>query len=152
MNMTASMKSSDQAPALTHDQWILALTLWRECRGESTRGKVAAAEVIVERVRDPRWPDTICGVCLQPWQFSCFNSKDPNATKLPGPDDLVFPSCQDIALFVTGGDNRKEYFIDKEVKGSNHYLASWMKNSNKLPKWAQGKKFVQVGSHLFYKL
>ena len=151
--MTASMKSSDQAPALTHDQWILALTLWRECRGESTRGKVAAAEVIVERVKDSRWPDTICGVCLQPWQFSCYNKNDPNASKLPGVEDLVFPECQDIALFVTGGDNRKEYFIDKEVKGANHYLARWMKSKNKLPKWAQGKKPVaEIGSHIFFKL
>ena len=38
----------------------------------------AIAHVIVNRMRLPNWPDSAAEVCLQPWQFSCWNKNDPN--------------------------------------------------------------------------
>ena len=44
-------------------QWTcLTEALYFEARGESVAGQFAVAEVILNRVTDPRYPDTICGV------------------------------------------------------------------------------------------
>jgi N-acetylmuramoyl-L-alanine amidase len=62
---------------------ILALTIYGEARGESTEGKIAVGSVILERVDHRDWDGkTIQEVCFKPWQFSCYNERDPNYGKL----------------------------------------------------------------------
>jgi len=48
----------------------LSLALYHEARGEPLNGQRAVAEVIMNRVESDRFPDTICGVVMQPNQFS----------------------------------------------------------------------------------
>ena len=48
----------------------LANAIFHEARGESLRGQVAVAHVILNRVKDGRFPNTIKGVIWQPRQFS----------------------------------------------------------------------------------
>ncbi len=100
--------------ALTYDQWMLALCLWREARGQSIEAKRAIACVICNRVSDKRWPDTLPGVILQPWQFSSFNAGDPNAVKFPSPahpvewkafEECVRVACEPAADVVGGADH-----------------------------------------------
>lgn len=43
--------------------------VWAEARGESTEGKRAVAHVVLNRVRDPRFPNTVEGVITQRSQF-----------------------------------------------------------------------------------
>lgn len=43
----------------------LAKNIYFEARGESTRGKVAVANVTMNRVDSPYYPNTICGVVYQ---------------------------------------------------------------------------------------
>ena len=43
----------------------LAAVLWAEARGEGYTGKLLVADVVFNRVYDPRWPDTICDVTRQ---------------------------------------------------------------------------------------
>jgi spore germination cell wall hydrolase CwlJ-like protein len=43
----------------------LALNIYFEARGESLIGMRAVAHVVMNRVDDPRFPDTICGVVRQ---------------------------------------------------------------------------------------
>lgn len=50
----------------------LAYNIYWEARSESTAGMYAVAEVTLRRVRDPRFPNTICGVVKQPNQFSWY--------------------------------------------------------------------------------
>ena len=45
--------------------WCLATAIYFEARGESYRGQVAVAQVVLNRVKDHRYPDTICGVVFQ---------------------------------------------------------------------------------------
>jgi N-acetylmuramoyl-L-alanine amidase len=47
----------------------LATTLYHEARGESIDGQLAVAEVILNRVEDPRWPSKVCDVVEQERQF-----------------------------------------------------------------------------------
>jgi spore germination cell wall hydrolase CwlJ-like protein len=51
----------------------IALAVYYESRGESIRGQRAVASVVMNRVRDPRFPNTACGVLLQRYQFSFMN-------------------------------------------------------------------------------
>lgn len=59
---------------------VLTMCLWGEARGEPNDGVSAVAWVIKNRAlsRDL----TVKEVCLQPRQFSCFNSNDPNRSKM----------------------------------------------------------------------
>lgn len=80
-----------------YDQTLAALVLWREARGVTPIQRAGAyrgiLHVILNRMADPRWPDTMRDVILQPYQFSSFNysldkvSKqmtcDPNSVKWP---------------------------------------------------------------------
>lgn len=67
----------------------LAKTVWGEARGvQSTAEQAAVIWCILNRVDDPRWPDTITGVCIT----SQFNGYDP--------DNPVEPELYDLALDV----------------------------------------------------
>jgi len=56
-------------------QRCLALTMYWEARGEGRRGMQAVGAVVLNRVADPRFPSSVCGVVYQggetpPCQFS----------------------------------------------------------------------------------
>ena len=48
-----------------------------EAGAESRSGQVAVAQVVMNRVESPRFPDTICGVVYQRGQFSAIRSFNP---------------------------------------------------------------------------
>ena len=52
------------------DLKCLAETVYHESRGESFRGRLAVAQVVVNRVRMKPWPNSICKVVFQKNQFS----------------------------------------------------------------------------------
>ena len=108
-------------------------------------GQAAVAEVIRNRAADPRWPNSITAVCVQPWQFSAFNVGDPNERKWPDPHSDSWKSsvaAMDMALSEDGGS--------QFAKGANHYFRAL---PGVHPAWAEGKEPVVVlGHHRFYKL
>ena len=101
---------------LTYDQWLTAICLWREARGESKRAIRAIYWVIQNRVLDSRWPRTHAEVILQPKQFSSFMAGDPNSSRFPTPssgrDWDAYWTCvevvQDPGTDPTGGANHYE--------------------------------------------
>ena len=56
------------------EQDCLASAVYFEARGEPLNGQLAVADVVLNRVRSERYPDTICAVVEQPWQFSFVNA------------------------------------------------------------------------------
>lgn len=52
------------------EQDCLANTVYFESGLEPLEGQLAVAEVVLNRMRSGRYPSTICGVVLQPAQFS----------------------------------------------------------------------------------
>ena len=119
--------------------FALALCVWREARGESMRGKRLVAQVIRNRVEDPRWPDDYVGVITQPKQFSAFNAGDPNALRFPHETDPVWPSCVEAARMVMEAD---ESFTD-----ANHYVVDALRPR---PAWFDEAKVVsREGAHVF---
>lgn len=54
----------------SREQACLAGAVYFEAKSESLEGQLAVAEVILNRTRSGRFPKTICGVVMQPGQFS----------------------------------------------------------------------------------
>ena len=60
----------------------MALNIYHEARNESTAGQLAVGQVVMNRVYDDRFPDTVCGVVSRAfigkayqhvrWQFSWY--------------------------------------------------------------------------------
>lgn len=121
----------------------LARTLFGEARGETMQGKIAVAWTVLNRVAAKSWyGKTIKDVCLKPWQYSAWNSNDPNRKVLLAAtlDDLAFQHCMYAALAAGLGQVRDP------TGGSTHYHTHSVS-----PKWAAGKSpWCSIGSHRFY--
>lgn len=52
-----------------NDVMVLAKMIYGEARGESYVGQVAVGAVILNRVRDKKFPDSVYSVCFQPGAF-----------------------------------------------------------------------------------
>lgn len=63
---------AEQASAETNgaEQDCLANAVYFEARGESLQGQLAVAEVVINRAASGRYPASLCGVVVQPAQFS----------------------------------------------------------------------------------
>ena len=125
---------------LTYETKIVAATILAEARGEGHGGMYAVAACIAQRAFErKRTPKEIC---LQPYQFSCWNGK-----KLKDLEHLLKVPQADYALALA----KNIKLLSRDYIGfANHYHATWMK---KKPYWAKGKKPVKViGQHAFYKL
>lgn len=76
-----------------NDLYLLAKLVHSEARGESYTGQVAVAAVVLNRVDDSRFPNTIAGVIYQPWAFTAINdgqfNLEPNATAYQAAKDAM---------------------------------------------------------------
>ncbi|UJW85310.1 cell wall hydrolase [Devosia sp. SL43] len=124
--------------------WCLATAIYFEARGESYRGQVAVAQVVQNRVKDRRYPDTICGVVFQnqnrrnSCQFSFACDGIPETIN----DSKSWAQAQDIARRFAAG----ELYLT-EVANATHYHATYVR-----PAWApRMTKVTQIGLHVFYK-
>jgi spore germination cell wall hydrolase CwlJ-like protein len=126
------------------EMWCLATAIYFEARGESYRGQVGVAQVVLNRVKDHRYPSTICGVVFQnqnkrnACQFSFACDGIPEAVTERGP----WAQAEEIAQKVTSG----ELYLT-EVGEATHYHATYVR-----PAWApRMTKTTQIGLHVFYK-
>ena len=103
---------------MSYQEWLLALCIWREARGEEYKAKAGVAWSIRNRVARPGWwGNSLYTVILKPWQYSSFNAGDPNATKFPVPDDMYWLDCvrataepDDVSLGAT-------HYYDRSLDG-----------------------------------
>ena len=76
-----------------NDLYLLAKLVHSEARGESYTGQVAVAAVVLNRVDDSRFPNTIAGVIYQPWAFTAINdgqfNLEPNQTAYQAARDAM---------------------------------------------------------------
>jgi spore germination cell wall hydrolase CwlJ-like protein len=79
------------------DQYMVALCLWREARGEGEEGMHAVASVILNRA-EKRNTSPYTEV-IRPWAFSSITAKgDPQLSKWPQENDPAWITAKDIAL------------------------------------------------------
>lgn len=120
----------------------LARAIYYEARGEPYDGKVAVAQVVLNRARSRSWPDTICGVVHQgqsrgeKCQFSyvCFDNLSP-------PFGESWDEARSIAGYAVAG---KVYL--RELEHATHYHTTAVK-----PVWRENlNRIATIGAHIFY--
>ncbi|SMQ60022.1 Cell Wall Hydrolase [Devosia lucknowensis] len=139
-----SMGTGDAIQVSDREHWCLATAIYFEARGESYRGQVAVAQVVLNRVKDHRYPDTICGVVFQnqhrrnacQFSFACDGIPEVVTERRP------WDQAEEIATKVASG----ELYLT-EVGDATHYHATYVR-----PAWApRMTKVTQIGLHVFYK-
>ena len=73
------------------DLYLLAKCVYAEARGEPYTGQVAVAAVILNRVANPNFPNTISGVIYQPWAFTAVHDGQISLE----PDQTAYNAAQD---------------------------------------------------------
>ena len=72
---------------------LISRFVYAESRGEPYKGQVAVAAVILNRVRDSRFPNTVSGVVYQSGAFTCVSDGQinltPNATARKAAQDAM---------------------------------------------------------------
>ena len=121
----------------------LAEALYFEARGESLAGQVAVAEVILNRVDDGSYPDSVCGVVRQghdtegACQFSFYCDGRPEHVN----NREIFERIGKIAWVMLGGKPR--ILTGK----ATHFHATSVS-----PRWASRMvRTAQIGAHVFYR-
>ena len=76
----------------------LAKVVLHEAGNQPREGQIAVAEVVMNRLRNPRFPKTICGVILQRGQFFNVHAYNPQR-------DRRWPRAVEIARAVRDGDS-----------------------------------------------
>lgn len=112
---------------------LLAKMLWGEARGCSTTEQAACVWVALNRVDDPRWPDTLREVLLQPEQFRGLREDNPATEELMAlAEDVLSRRARELAgetavgrvipedYFFWAGDGKRNHFR-KEYKSTDRW-------------------------------
>lgn len=86
-----TLTSSTSTTIVSADQKLLAKLVYAEARGESYKGQVAVAAVVLNRVASSSFPNTISGVIYQSGAFSCVSNGSINNT----PNDSAIRAALD---------------------------------------------------------
>ena len=136
---------------ISEDQDIMARTIYGEARSEGRAGMEAVASVIMNRVRSRRFPSSAKAVCLQPYQFSAWNSNDPQRPIMlaldPANPNALFAECLEVAGNALAGR------LADSTNGADHYWAEYIAT----PYWAKPdvspklQHTAKIGRHIFVK-
>ncbi|BCP52633.1 hypothetical protein K32_12500 [Kaistia sp. 32K] len=127
------------------EQKCLATAIYFEARGEPLKGELAVAQVVINRLKNPAYPKTVCGVVYQnkdmrnacQFSFACDGIPDRIT------DMESWKRAQMLAKRVLNEDN----WWNADVGSSTHYHATYVR-----PRWAKTmKKMQKLGHHVFYK-
>ena len=112
--------------------------------GDDTTGEKAIAQVVLNRLRHPAFPKTICGVVFQgadrstgcQFTFTCDGALDRWK-----PTAAAWDRARDVAEKALNGA------VDKAVGYATHYHTDWV-----VPYWSASlDKIARVGTHLFFR-
>jgi spore germination cell wall hydrolase CwlJ-like protein len=143
---TAARQFKLLADETSRDRALECLTqaVYYEAATEAADGQRAVAQVILNRMRHPGFPSTVCGVVYQgselptgcQFTFTC----DGSLARTPIPS--IWSRARKIAVDALGGH------VFAAVGHATHYHADYV-----LPYWADSlAKQVQIGHHIFYRL
>jgi spore germination cell wall hydrolase CwlJ-like protein len=119
---------------LIADLRCMELNLYHEARGESKAAILAVGHVTLNRVLDRRFPNTICEVVYQRFQFSWVHTKKkPETAKVPM---RIREIAYKLVVLQTYKDN---------TKGSLFFH-----NHSVNPAWGKTPRVV-IGGHIFYR-
>jgi len=135
----------------------LAMNMYHEARDQGTAGMIAVSAVVLNRVNDKRFPNSVCEVVRQgptrpSWknptksypirnrcQFSWYCDGKSDEPK----DYEAYKKALDLSSLIMHNDIK---FVDI-TDGATHYHADYVK-----PDWAKTKvRTTEIGDHIFYR-
>lgn len=125
----------------------LARNIYHESALESRSGKIAVAQIVINRIENDSYPNTICGVIHQSkiknnkryCQFSWVCDKRSKVKE----DSKAWLESLDVAFHIMTGNLESK--IIKNTK------ALYFHNDSVVPTWSLCKsKVVKIGNHTFY--
>jgi N-acetylmuramoyl-L-alanine amidase len=135
----------------------LALNTYHEAKNQSMIGQVATAQVVMNRVKDSRFPNTVCEVVKQgphrpswedpkkeyPVRHKCqFSWYCDGKSDEPRKDSKEWFKAKEYARIVLSGR-----IVLDVTEGATHYHATYVK-----PAWAKTKtRTTRIESHIFYR-
>lgn len=126
------------------DLRCLAENIYHEARGEPYAGRVAVAEVTLNRVASPRFPNSVCAVVHQlnrhaatSRQVAAFSWTLEDVNR---PRGAAWQRARKVAAEVYDGEHTPI------VPDSLHYHATYVE-----PRWARRMTPIEtIGNHVFY--
>jgi spore germination cell wall hydrolase CwlJ-like protein len=121
----------------------LTAAIYYESAREPLNGQRAVAQVVLNRVRHPAYPNTVCGVVFEgarrttgcQFSFAC----DGSLRRTPMP--AIWEQSRQVAQAALGG------YVYAPVGWATHYHANYV-----VPYWASSLiKSANVGLHIFYR-
>lgn len=120
------------------DVFCLAKNIYHEAGVEPVLGKYAVAQVTLNRMRNPKYPSTVCDVVMDPYQFSWANDRSIRWTR---PRGRLWQDSVRIAEAVIFRGYRV-----RGLESANYYHADYVS-----PRWRKPEaKIAKVGAHIFY--
>ena len=124
------------------DALCLARNIYFEARGEGARGQYAVAAVTLNRVREKRRPDGICGVVYQKNQFSWTISQPMSQPVVIG-DRAAWQRAAEVAVLSLVG------LAPDYSRGATHYVAP--KRLRQMPVWTTAMAVShRIDGHVFF--
>jgi hypothetical protein len=131
--------AADRAQALQ----CLTQAIYYEAATQPLKGQQAVAQTVINRLRHPGYPKSVCGVVFEgsmrvtgcQFSFTC----DGSLARVPVPG--LWKGAQAVAKRALGG------YVAREVGTATHYHADYV-----APYWAPTLyKITQIGAHIFYR-
>lgn len=121
------------------EQDCLANTVYFEAGLEPLEGQLAVAEVVLNRMRSGRYPTTICGVVLQPAQFSYVRGG-----RIPRVDrsSEMWRRAVGVARLAQAGTGTRLLPEDTLWYHADYVAPAWGPRLNRTTK---------IGLHIFYR-
>jgi spore germination cell wall hydrolase CwlJ-like protein len=117
--------------------------IYYEAALESTEGQEGVAQVILNRVRDPNYPNTVCGVVFQGAERTtgCQFSFTCDGSLAQAPVGWAWDRARIVATRALAGH------VATKVGTATHYHADYVH-----PWWSPTlAKITQIGAHIFYR-
>ena len=137
-------------PTVQPEEYCLALNTYYETRSSNLADKAAVADVVLNRVRDSRYPNTICEVVKQgpvnskgmPKRHRCqFSWYCDGKSDMPKNVERWL-EAQSIAYNII---YHKKYRGITE--GATHYHATYVS-----PRWTKDMNLIgRIGAHIYYR-
>jgi spore germination cell wall hydrolase CwlJ-like protein len=127
------------------DRAVLCMTqaVYYEAALEPLAGQQAVAQTVINRMRHPDFPKSVCGVVYQGSQLpiGCQFSFTCDGSLARPPIDPYWSRAKEVAEAALDG------FVATDIGPATHYHADYV-----FPRWGpQMVKIAQLGAHIFYR-
>ena len=136
------------ASELSPDLACMAEAVYYEARDQSILGQFAVAVVIQNRIKDPRWPSTACGVVRDGkyWKGNPIRNQCQFSYWCDGkPERPAEKEAWELAIWIAEKVLTSSFIIEG-LEEATHYHATHVQ-----PEWSQSQVFcAKIGDHKFY--